>query len=44
MNNKPANAASQIEFLVPECPKQTNTYDCGVFLIQFAENFLLVHI
>jgi Ulp1 family protease len=43
MNNKPVKAP-QIEFLVPECPKQTNTFDCGVFLIQFAESFLLVRI
>ena len=31
-----------ITCLTPKCPKQTNNYDCGIYLLYFAECFLNV--
>lgn len=32
-----------INFLIPKCPKQNNMYDCGIYLLQYAESFLEVN-
>ncbi len=32
-----------INFLLPKCPKQNNMYDCGIYLLQYAESFLEVN-
>ena len=38
--NKDFFQKESLKYIVDECPKQSNTYDCGIYLLIFIEKIL----